>query len=277
MRSSYVVEDYETTLSIKAVVSGESWYTTPQGRYLVTPGVFLILNEGQRYSMDAGPGTETLCPFFAPGFVSGAQRDLTTSAERLLDDPETMPGPLDFVEQLHPMSGPIGAILRSMQPAVRSRQATTEMLEESFHCLALELVGLRDEDRRRTSAYPAIRPSTREELYRRLARARDFLASCYGEPLTVADAASVAALSTFHFHRSFKAAFGVSPMQYLRQRRLEVACELLRRGRRVTDVAGAVGFESPTSFTTLFRKVYGRPPSDLQKSRIEEVRPRADV
>ncbi len=271
VRTSYIVDEYETTLSIKAVVSGEAWYTTPNGRYRVTPDVFLILNDGQRYAMDADAGTETLCPFFAPGFLAGALHARTTADERLLDEPEPRRHDVDFVERLHPMADSAGAILLSIYRAVRTGGASQPVLEDGFHQLAAALVALRDEDRRRAAAFPAVRHATREELYRRLCRARDFLASSYAEPVGVADAASVAALSPFHFHRSFKAAFGVSPMQFLQQRRLEIARDLLKRGHRVTDVVAAVGFESHSSFTALFRRRFGIAPREVAKSRIEEA------
>ena len=82
---------------------------------------------------------------------------------------------------------------------------------------------------------------------------------------TSTDAASVAALSPFHFHRSFKAAFGMSPMRFLQSRRLEVARDLLTRGARVADVAADVGFESHGSFSVLFRKRFGISPRETRK------------
>jgi len=109
--------------------------------------------------------------------------------------------------------------------------------------------------------FPAVRLATREELYRRLHRARDFIASCYAEPLSVADVARVAAMSPFHLHRAFKRAFGVTPMRFLQSRRLAAARAMLGRGARVTDVCFAVGFESLGSFSALYRRRFGAPPS----------------
>ena len=86
----YEVNDYRTTLSLKSVVRGRARYDTPQGHYLLTPESFLILNHGQRYSLGfEGHGeTETLCPFFQPGFLEQAVADAGASSERQLDDTE---------------------------------------------------------------------------------------------------------------------------------------------------------------------------------------------
>ncbi len=236
----YSVSDYRTTLSIKTVMRGSAWYETPQGRYLVTPETFLVLNEGQQYSMDdRQSNTETFCPFFQPGFVQAGE----------------------FCERLYPMTGRIAKALRAMLHVP---------LEDALYDLGDALLELRDDARRESASFPGLRPATRNEMYRRLYRARDFLYSCYAEPLTVADAAHVAALSLFHFQRMFKSAFGISPMQFLQRRRLEVARHLLSTtGGDVTSICLAVGFESLGSFSSLFKRRFGVSPSQVR--RIEEA------
>jgi AraC family transcriptional regulator len=243
----YVVSNYQTTLSIKSVLHGRSWYETPRGRYLVTPDSFLILNHDQQYSMEIerGSNTETLCPFFQRGFVESVGQ---TSAE--------------FCERLYPMRGRVAELLQGMHKA---REAGTPAAEDRFYDLADALIALRDAARRESESFPGMRASTREEMYRRLYRARDFLYSCYAEPLSVADAAGVAAMSPFHFQRMFKQAFGVSPMQFLQRRRLEVARRaLLQTEDDVTSICLSVGFESLGSFSWLFKRHFGRSPSEFR-------------
>lgn len=251
----YIVREYRTPLSIKAVAAGQARYETPQGRYLVTPDVFLVLNAGQQYDMDvpAAWGTTTLCPFFAGGFVEAAVASARASEEAQLDGVAARP--VEFCERLYPMTGAVAAALRAMRHGP---------IEDSFHDLATALAALRDDVLRDIERFPAVRLATREELYRRLHRARDFIASCYAEPLSVADVAVIAAMSPFHLHRAFKRAFGVTPMRFLQWRRLEVARTMLTRGARVTDVCYAVGFESLGSFSALYRRSFGTPPSKEQ-------------
>jgi AraC family transcriptional regulator len=115
-----------------------------------------------------------------------------------------------------------------------------------MYALAQSLAGLRLQVLGEAESFPGLRPGTRMELYRRLYRGRDFLMSCYDQPLTVAAAARVATLSPFHFQRMFKMAFGQTPMQFLQEIRLDVARRLLvHSGEDVTTVCFAVGFESP--------------------------------
>ena len=97
----------------------------------------------------------------------------------------------------------------------------------SFTSSRKSLVELSGIQRREIDQIAAHRPATREELYRRLHRGRDYLSACYAEPVTVAKAAAAATLSPYHFHRQFRAVFGQTPMQFVQACRLDAARRLL--------------------------------------------------
>ena len=97
---------------------------------------------------------------------------------------------------------------------------------------------------------------------RHLLRAKDLADARYAERLEVDDMAKAAGLSRAHFSREFKQAFGVSPHAYLLTRRLERAASLLRvTDRSVTEVCMDVGLQSLGSFTTSFKRMYGKTPT----------------
>jgi len=99
------------------------------------------------------------------------------------------------------------------------------------------------------------------DTYRRLMRAREFIDECYDQPLDLEQISGEACLSRYHFLRLFRRAFNKTPHQYLTQRRIEKAKELLSSsGLTVTDVCFEVGFESLGSFSSLFHKHVGHPP-----------------
>jgi AraC-like DNA-binding protein len=65
----------------------------------------------------------------------------------------------------------------------------------------------------------------------------------------------------------FREVFGETPNQYLQRRRLANARELLGSTERtVTEICLEVGFESMTSFSSLFRRVYGCSPREFRSS-----------
>lgn len=102
---------------------------------------------------------------------------------------------------------------------------------------------------------------------RHLLRARDLVDTRYAEPLDVADLARAAGLSSAHFSREFRRAFGESPHAYLLTRRLERAATLLRTtDRAVIEICFAVGLRSVGSFTTSFTRAYGVTPTAYRAS-----------
>jgi AraC-like DNA-binding protein len=98
--------------------------------------------------------------------------------------------------------------------------------------------------------------------YVHLLRAKDLIDRRYAEPLDVATLAGAAYVSSAHFARSFKRAFGETPHRYMLRRRVERAAELLRGTESsVTEVSLDVGFASLSSFSRAFRELMGEPPS----------------
>jgi AraC-like DNA-binding protein len=263
LATRYRVASHRTTLSIKAVQRGAALYVTPRARHLVTEDCFLILNDGQEYALDfqwPAP-TETLCPFFQPGFVEHAAHCLTTSLRKQLDEIEPAAQSVTFCERLYSRKGCIGALLDDCYGGLKQGHVCDTWLEDQFLALAEALVELSGIERREIAQIGAHRHSTREELYRRLHRGRDYLSACYAEPVTVAKAAAAAALSHYHFHRQFKAAFGQTPMQFVQACRLDTARKLLlTTDLPVTQVCFSVGFESLGSFSALFRQRFARSP-----------------
>ena len=90
----------------------------------------------------------------------------------------------------------------------------------------------------------------------------DFVEAGLAGPMSVTDLADVAGLSRFYFARAFHSAVGEPPLTYVTRRRVETACDLLRRTKLpVAEVAKRSGFKSPAYFSTSFRRRTGRSPS----------------
>lgn len=101
---------------------------------------------------------------------------------------------------------------------------------------------------------------------------REYMDRHYAKPLTVGRLARMAGLSVFHFIRAFRAATGQTPHQYLRQRRIDRARELLATTpMSVTDICAAVGFQSLGSFSSLFRRLTGETPAQYRAARRRNI------
>lgn len=110
------------------------------------------------------------------------------------------------------------------------------------------------------------RTSAPTALLAHLRRARDLMDRDYAEPLDLTAVAAAAGVSKYHFLRSFAAEYGRTPAQYLCERRIERAQDLLRATNlTVTEICHLVGFTSLGSFSSRFRALVGQSPSAYQK------------
>ena len=74
-------------------------------------------------------------------------------------------------------------------------------------------------------------------------------------------------MSRTSFYRKFKSLTGIAPIEFVKNRRLELARNYLSEGQRsVTDIAYQAGFSNPKYFSTCFREKYGVTPSEYRKT-----------
>jgi AraC-like DNA-binding protein len=99
------------------------------------------------------------------------------------------------------------------------------------------------------------------DIYQRIATAKIFIDENYHEPIDLDKISQQAFLSRYHFHRLFTKIYRRTPHQYLTQKRLNKAKDLLSENRAIVDVCNEVGFESIGSFSVLFKKEIGFAPT----------------
>jgi len=101
-------------------------------------------------------------------------------------------------------------------------------------------------------------------LYRRIVYAKLFIDTHFTEKIDLDNIADEAFFSKFHFIRLFNDIYKKTPHQYLSFTRIEKAKQLLKLGLPVAQVCYAVGFESVSSFTGLFKRMVGQTPAVYQ-------------
>lgn len=105
-------------------------------------------------------------------------------------------------------------------------------------------------------------------LYRRIVQAKLFIDNFYFEKINLNNIADEAYFSKFHFIRLFKKSYDKTPHQYLIYVRIEKAKLMLRAGEKISYICFSVGFESNTSFTSLFKKLSGLTPASYQAQQL---------
>ncbi|MGE3371636.1 MAG: GlxA family transcriptional regulator [Rhizobiaceae bacterium] len=125
-------------------------------------------------------------------------------------------------------------------------------------CDDLIVENLRDPSQRQ-------RIQTRRErvaLCPQVAAAAGYMQENIGNPISLPRLANRVGLSARHLERLFSQELGISPLQYLRRIRLDLARRMIRTTRKpVLNVAISCGFTSNSYFATCYRQAFGVTPS----------------
>ena len=224
--------EYNATgyLSIKCIFNGHAVYELDDGRrFDVHDDGFLILNHDQPYTIykDWPNPMETFCIAFPKEMVADAIHSSTIPVDRLLDNPMRSVDSITFLERIYPYSEPVTSVIQMMKHALLKKQLRIGQLEEQLYMLTLSMLQTQRNIFGEIEQMPAVRASTRAELYRRLSYARDFIHASLDQTITLKDIAQIAALSPHHFLRVFKQHYGQTPNQYLTTCRINRAKQLL--------------------------------------------------
>jgi len=107
-------------------------------------------------------------------------------------------------------------------------------------------------------------------LVKRVIQAKYFIDKNFDQAIDLDTICKEACISKFHLIRSFKKLYGVTPYQHLTFLRIKKAKELLQTNLTVSAVCYHLGFDSPTSFSGLFKKIAGKPPVEFQRSKTKK-------
>jgi AraC family transcriptional regulator len=253
-------------LSVKTFRNGNAQYKKGQGTYAVEEGRYLLLNEGDyALSIEEAEPVESFCVFFRKGFAGEVLQSLTASPDNLLSDPFRPAYDEGFFERTYQPGAGLNGQLAGLQKAHLLFENPADY-EELFYQLMQEILREQSNARREFSAIGAERRSTQEELYKRLMTAYEYIRACYASPVSLDVLSKIACLSPNHLLRTYTGFFGRTPHQHLAEFRIIKAKKMLEKGEwSMTDISFAVGFQTPSSFSKMFRKHTGLSPLQYRK------------
>jgi len=227
-----------------------------------------VTTRGRSKKFDAVPGTTFILP---RGTVDEILWDGPTRRLAVAIDPGLLAGTSDetmgredieLVEHWALVDPHLAAILQAMRADLADGSPAGRLYGESLaNALAVYLVG-------RYGARPAAPGSPRGGMPGlRLRRVLDYIGENLTGNLGVRELARVAGMSPHYFSELFQKSVGRSPHQYVLRRRIERAKESLRNPKRTVLEAGlSAGFENPSHFARVFRRVVGATPRQFRAS-----------
>jgi AraC-like DNA-binding protein len=239
-------EEQHDAACIAAVTAGTFQYRSRQGAGVLAPGALLLGNEGECFECGHEHGNGDRCLAFH------------FDADRLEAIVAAIPGARHtrFTAARLP---PLPALTGLLADAEAAREdADGAALEE----LALRLAGAVAEALAGTGR-TVRQPSRRDE--RSITETLRRIEAAAEEPLPLTELASAAAMSPYHFLRTFRQVAGMTPHQFVLRTRLHRAAVRLRRSDDpISVIAFDAGFNDLSTFNRRFRRVIGASPGDFR-------------
>ena len=99
-----------------------------------------------------------------------------------------------------------------------------------------------------------------------IAQTLQYISTHYAEPIKVKELASICHISETHFRRIFSSYMNMSPLVYINQVRIRMACEHLKRtDEPIAEIAVKCGFSTNSTFNRNFKQLLGVTPMEWRK------------
>jgi len=254
-------------LSIKTFFNGKAHYKTNKGFFAVEESRYLLLNEGAyTISIEEPKVVESFCLFFKDGFAEEVLHSLKETNERLLSDPFKDTGSIGFFEKTYHKNNILSYQLEYFMQILPSFDIDSVGYEEQFHKIMFSILNEHINTYTEIESLHAIRNSTREELYRRVSIAHDYIRSYFNQPIKLEEVAKAACLSPNHLLRTYSQIYGRTPHQHISVFRIQKAKQLLAElDHNMTDITFELGFQNPVSFSKMFKQHVGLSPREYRK------------
>jgi AraC family transcriptional regulator len=244
--------DHLINLSLEGDCSGE--ITTASGfkTRSRTRGTVCVIPAGQSYSARLEGESEHLTMFLDPSLVLRAASESRVTAS----------SKVEIVESCAPNDPVINSIGMALLSELESERLGGRLYAESLaNVLAVHLL------RHYTTSRHLDRRLVGGMSGQKLQRVLSFIDGNYNRDLSLAELASAAGMSTFHFSREFKRTTGKAPHQYLMKVRIDRAKMLLAQSEMpLIEVGLQSGFSHQSHFTRLFRRLTGTTPQAYRVS-----------
>jgi AraC family transcriptional regulator len=253
--------DQKNELSLHAVFNGSEKYKIGKRTVTVYPNNFLILNEGTSYdrTIYSDSIANTFAIFFSSKFLQDFQYGFSSSDRNLLDEPidRKMIQQNTFLETIYPCKGDFKYNLSHLIDHFNENSEDLLLDDYIYHSLLLFYRLYYKEVLNKSNRLDALNASTRNELFKRLILAKDFMLSNYNQDISLEDISRQSCLSPTHLFRTFKQIHNCSPHQYLIQIRLDNAMHMLKSTHyTLNEIVNLVGFTCPSTFIKLFKNKF---------------------
>jgi AraC-like DNA-binding protein len=252
-------------LGIKYVASGEEIYYANNKKYKVKEGDYIIGNDFTQsvVQINHEQSVQGLCIDISSQIISEVAEFYDLNGTNLK---EFLLSEQFFVNRYNIKNTSLGYTLNEINSKIKSGNFNNNFQQnELFYSLAESIIT----DQRfifdHLSKLDFKKNVTNEEVFRAILKAKSLIDENITENLSLEKMALQTGISKYHFIRVFKSAFGISPYQYQKRKRLELAKLDLLSGKEILFTAIRYRFPDAPTFSKAFKQQFGQTPGTLKK------------
>lgn len=248
-------------VSIKYVIDGTELYELNRKDFRVNSGEYLLINSNQSYNgfINAQKDVLGICMNIDTSIIMDVYKTLKSKTSQILDDPiSALKDPIDVYEKIYSGGNcPLGKSLQDLSKNLLSSDQLDIENFELYFSFAEKLLESQGLIQKKICQVKAERYVTQKELYKRVQHGRMIIDENYCSHLKIEDLATASFMSPFHFSRTFKQVFNLSPYQYIIRKRLEKSEEYLKNNHySISEIAFLTGFADVQSFSKSFKSAH---------------------
>jgi AraC family transcriptional regulator len=260
--------------TLKLVVDGRAMYIVGKKSYRLSQNDFLICN-GDKDGIgiiDSKKDVSQFCIHLKPSLITDAFR-LLTSGDHLDLDKHTDGYPdFQLFENTYNLNSSftVSNLLRPLAGLIKDGREKEIYINEEWLLNLAEAIVLNEKNIRVSlSGLHAVRHTTRNEIMKRLLIGKEYIDSNFANNPKIAEIASYAFMSEFFFYRNFKLAFRTTPYQYILDKKVALARELMQDEKMgFAEIAESCGFPDIFTFSKAFKRKCGFAPSAARRMSV---------
>ncbi|MAY83510.1 MAG: hypothetical protein CMP59_05180 [Flavobacteriales bacterium] len=250
-------EQENAPLSIKLVTKGIERYRLGSASYKLNQGEFIVIAQGQTVetTIKSKESTKGICIYPPLSMIQEVFDGFGKPLEKQLDS-EIKPESFHLTTCIYRLVSlqATSRFLNQQSPTLLSQSEKDDHWWQSFYLnLAEHLAYDQQKINLILGQLDVVKKHTKEELYRRISKTRDFIHDHKFENIDLNELAQLSSLSKYHFLRSFKAIYKQSPYQYLLNLKLAEAKKLLQKGYNYREIANEIGYSDTKNLSKKLR------------------------
>jgi len=249
---------YQTTYTIKYVIDGVKHYNYNNQDIEVSNSQYLILNNDSLITTEARKGTKGLSLFLSSKLINEISHFYSRNNSSI-----------KFLEIIQRNSSQkINNLLNEIVYLYENNQiGLKQQIDDLFIAISELIVQEQLSIDNNFMNLKVVKHDTKRELYKSIIETKEYLNDNFKEKISLDIISRDVGISKYYLHRVFREINGNTPLEYLKNIRLEKAKNKLQYSKdSIFEIAFNCGFDTTSYFSNIFKKHIGLSPTQFRKT-----------